>query len=138
MKTALLCITLLLTGCQFSDQPSGFKLYVQHAKDSIELRQQNDALHALIESPGGIGTGSITRKTDPWPKNITLRFHLRDLEGFRIHNGTDEITGFLGNPDPDALRIEKTGKWIEVTVPAELLEPNPSWISFHWVDFYRH
>ncbi len=138
MKTLLLCITLLLTACQSSDKPPVFETFIQHPADTIRLQQQKGSLQILIDSPGGIGSGSVTRKAGRWPENITLRLHLRDLEGFRIHNGTDEITGFLGNPGPDALRIEKTGEWIEVTVPEKLLEHNPPLLSFHWVDFYRH
>ncbi len=39
-----------------------------------------------IHSPSGIGSATIHR--DSWPDHLTLRLHLRGLEGLTVHHGS--------------------------------------------------
>jgi hypothetical protein len=111
-----------------------------------------------IQSPGGIGNADIELLSGSYPAQITLRLHIKSLEGFKLTYGkttvsasssgtADSATESLIQSDGSERAITSLSPWwmeirpeqeyLEITLPRALIQEKPKSFSLEWVDFYR-
>lgn len=66
---------------QIKETKPGDRFEVRHAQTPIEDVQR---VNIDVYSERGIGQCILSRKTESWPKSITVRFHLRGLESLTL------------------------------------------------------
>lgn len=66
---------------QIKETKPGDRFEVRHAQTPIEGVQR---VNIDVYSERGIGQCILSRKTESWPKSITVRFHLRGLESLTL------------------------------------------------------
>ena len=113
--------------------------------NSIEAVTQDSAVIFEVKSGSGIGSGKIKLVEGNWPKKVSIRLHLRGLEGFSVSNGkkTFQRSGLnirmldpKGNPVEGKYLLKKKG-YYEAAIPPPLLGPDVKELQIRWVDFYR-
>jgi hypothetical protein len=111
----MLRYALLLTAAPFAtaaDDPT-FKYTLQKDKDSITATTKDGSTTFAIVSPGGIGSGTITRVGDAWPKAIVVRLNLSGLEKFDAKAGKLELHAFVNVSSMKSVTFTKDGKPVE-------------------------
>ncbi|WP_254506836.1 hypothetical protein [Anatilimnocola floriformis] len=124
-----------------------------------------DDKHAIVEirCERGIDTCYLVRSGEAWPKEITLKLHLRGLESLKVSHGNSAIewsvassadhtarssyhsgkrVGELKAGDPlfseaKFIKGEKETSYFQVPIAAKHLAENPARIKLQWIDFYR-
>lgn len=98
-----------------------------------------------ISSEFGIGSAAIKLKRERWPDSLTIRLHLRGLEGFIVSNGTTtlekhqlSIQAYDQSMTPfDGEYLMSEAGYYEIRLPKALLTESATDIHINWVDFYR-
>ena len=111
-----------------------------------------------VRSESGIGSATVTRRSDTWPESICVHLHLRGLESFKLENGKlalewsvsssgendsrvslhqDGEESAIGKGSPLYSEAKAEHGYFEVPLPARLLQENPETITLRWIDFYR-
>lgn len=110
----------------------------------------------------GIDQGVLRRTGDHWPKEIVLQLNLRGLESLKVTSGNVTLewsvpssgegpanallrsgkrVSTLAPGDPlftEVRRVkDKDQQFFQVSIPAKLLDSNPTQIRLQWIDFYR-
>lgn len=114
--------------------------------DRIEITGDHRAILLNVHSSDGIGSATIRRALDSWPAMVKVRLNLRNLEFFKVGNGTITVEGRLksdrweiapaqGSRLPAAIRQMEA--FIEIKLPAVLFAREPEAIVLEWIDAYR-
>lgn len=119
-----------------------------------------------IESPVGIATATIQRRTATWPAKMTVRLRLQGLERLIFQVGEDAVSWSIPSSAPKTQLIKLTqaggrtsidesteyyakvamrggdtvplkNGYFEVSLPTKLLQGNPQSFTLSWVDFFR-
>ena len=113
--------------------------------NSIKAVTHDSAVIFEVKSTSGIGSGKIKLVAGNWPKKVSVRLHLRGLEGFSVSNGKKTLQRSdlnilmldpKGNPVEGKYLLKKKG-YYEAAIPPPLLGPDVKELQIRWVDFYR-
>jgi len=74
-----------------ASEPKPLRILTQRADDRIETSFAEGLTTISIHSPAGISHASIQRNVAHWPQKLTLRLHLRGLEGLHIVSDQAEL-----------------------------------------------
>lgn len=97
----------------------------------MDIQVENGAAQIDIQSPTGIGSASFELESGAMPQDITLRLHLKGLEGFRLSSARDQISasvsGEAANADTQTIRSSGTESplspgdplWVEIEIVSE-------------------
>lgn len=160
----VLVVVCALAGCQGGGEPAEGEAPAPAARPSApplevgalrpgdRARVVRDGYGARVEveSAEGIGELELTRPIgEPWPPTVVLRFQaLQALESFsagtvgreadltakgQLAHGAESST----SDGPLGLRFARRQGFIEVTLPAALLEPGSGTLRVSWVDYLR-
>jgi len=110
-------------------------------------RSDTDRLNALIDisSEFGIGRATVKLAQGTWPESVTVRLHLRGLEGFTVSNGTTVMEKHQLSVQAYNLNrrlfswddsVNEAG-YYEVRLPALLFAEGATVLQIQWIDFYR-
>jgi len=145
-----------------SAQPE-FIVITKNPEDLVDIQMQDGAAQIDIQSPTGIGSASFELESGAMPENVTLRLHLKGLEGFRLLSARDQISASVSGDtqtilssgtesplspgDPLWVEIEIVSEaekkipldqgYFEVTVPQEFIRNAGEMFEIEWIDFYR-
>lgn len=129
----------------------------------MDIQFENGTSWIDIQSPTGIGSATFELESGTMPANMTLRFHLKGLEEFRLTSAQDRISASVSSGDQTLLSsgtetpllpghplwmkieiVSNAGKkipledgYFEVIVPQEFLLKTGKTFEIEWVDFYR-
>jgi hypothetical protein len=112
-----------------SDQPAKFKITTKRKDDRVEVRVEKDKAVFSAHSPFGISQAVIERVGETWPKEVTLRLHLKALEGFRASNGRVNLDAAVSIQKGKA----KVRWWKDSQEDAALDEKSPFWTDLRIV-----
>lgn len=119
-----------------------------------------------IESPVGIATATIQRRTATWPAKMMVRLRLQGLERLIFQVGEDAVSWSIPSSAPQTQLIKLTqagvrtsidesseyyakvamrggdtvplkNGYFELPLPTKLLQGNPESFTLSWVDFFR-
>ncbi|MGB3767252.1 MAG: hypothetical protein WA947_11895 [Phormidesmis sp.] len=111
--------------------------------DRFEADRSNTLID--VSSEFGIGRATVKLAQGEWPEAVTVRLHLRGLEGFTVSNGTTVIEkhqlsvqaySFNGRFFSRDDSVDETG-YYEVRLPALLFAEGATALEIQWIDFYR-
>lgn len=138
------------------DTNAPFRAELRKAEDSAAVTLEDGATVVTIASRSGIGGAKLVRTGVGWPAQLTVRLALKGLESLRMENGAIQFDASLkgprlvpywkagtGDQRPQTVGgtlevvLRKTEVAVEIVVPKELMEGNPTEIRFGWIDFYR-
>lgn len=153
--SSILAFTLACISFAADDEKvEGKPFYNFRAKRATAVESPNGEQIRVI-SPTGIGELEIERLREKWPAKLVLRIEVKELEGIQLRNEQLDIHSFhkateseIRVRDGDAWKeskgqpkhrvtIVKGDGYLDVTLPAVLLEGNPEKLHIHWVDYYR-
>jgi hypothetical protein len=60
---------------------------------------------ATVESKSGIGSATLSRVGESWPKELVVRLHLRGLESFKVENGRTVVEWSKSSSGDQASRV---------------------------------
>jgi len=152
------------------DEPSASPLAAEVGRENsrVQFFATGEKTIVDITSEFGIDKGTVRRTSSTWPKEMTVRLHLRGLERFLVGNGETSVawsvasTGNhqstvslrsgteetpLDKRSPYYTEVQIVGGngsfplktgYFEVALPAKLLASNPEQITLQWIDFYRN
>jgi hypothetical protein len=152
----MLCVAVAMTACTANASP---QFNAAADKDNqLSLSVEDETAVIDVQSPSGIGKADVEFLSGSYPAQIILRLHIEKLEGFKLtfgrttvsasSSGTSEpVTQSLIESDgseraltPSSslwIDIQPEQKYLEVRLPASLIQEKPESFSFQWVDFYR-
>jgi len=135
---------------------SQLKVELGKSEDSAGITSTHNAAVVTITSKSGIGGAKLIRTGEGWPARLTIRLGVKGLESFGMENGIIHANTSLKRPKgipywqvgkdekrpegPDGtleIAMTKTDEVIEIVIPREMMDGNPEWISFGWIDFFR-
>lgn len=124
--------------------------------DRATVTTQEKVMTVTLISATGIGGAKLRRPDTLWPSELRLRLQLKELEGLEMRNGVIHFSTFRknkekvsywkageseskGHPPAGEFEVEigQGEGWVEIVVPAKMLEKKAREIEFHWVDYYR-
>lgn len=117
-----------------------FSAQCKNAADRAVAELADGRLILTVTSPGGIGSATVTRQRDDWPKKILLRLLLKGLEGFTVGNGRENLKASINSQgaisaDKGLTLTRKDGS-IHIVLPEGFLAGDDK-LTFSWGDFYR-
>ena len=152
----MLCVVVAMTACTRNGHPQ-FKAATD--KDNqLSWSIEDETAVIDVQSPGGIGKADIELLSGSYPAQITLRLHIKNLEGFKLTYGKTTVSAASsGTPEtvtqsliqsdgseraitslsPGWMEIRPEQEYLEITLPRALTQEKPKSFSFQWVDFYR-
>jgi hypothetical protein len=161
-------LSFLLVSCASlpaNAQPEepAFIVITKNPDDQVDIQYENDTALIDIQSPTGVGSATFELDSSSMPGNLTLRLHLKGLEGFRLTSAQDQISASVSSGDTaavDSQSIVSSGtespllpghplwmeielaagqaeKYFEVTVPPEFIREAGKTFEIEWIDFYR-
>jgi len=148
---------LLVAACQRAVVRPALSVTTTRKGDKVEIVTAGNQSVLLVTSELGIGQATVKASNGVWPERLVLRFYLGDLEGLTLTNSRIHMSSFLGasgqtlyyakdnagRVDRSApaghiyLTIVKQPTYIDVIVPALMLQNNTPSFQFEWVDWYR-
>ena len=105
----ILVATFLSVGCASATDESPFKITSKRDDDKIEVTARNDKAVISVHSTAGISQALIERNIEHWPDTVTLRLHLKGLEGLRVSNGKITLEAAVSSQD-GTVRLWEDGK----------------------------
>jgi hypothetical protein len=125
---------LSLAAAALAGEPR-LKTELRKAEDKIEVSTTNSQAVITVTSVSGIGGAKVSLAEGAWPTNVTIRLTVKTLESFSIGHSQTNMTGSL--KDPGGLKITQQADHIQIVVPPQLLQANPPYVDFKWIDAYR-
>lgn len=147
MKYSFLLYLIICRACfNHALTPPIFEVSYPHNKHG-EIKISSSTKHTIIDitSESGMGKGTVKLIKGKWPEILSVRLHLKGLEGFTVSNGKTTID----KSDMSVKAYDKNGQlfekkylmnepgYYEVHLPNALFEAGTTYIEIHWVDFYR-
>ena len=127
-NSAIFIVAFLSVGCASAADESPFKITTKRDDDRIEVTVRDDKAVIAIRSPFGISQAVIERRDDTWPDTLTMRLHLRGLEGLKISNGRITLDAAMSTQD-STVRLWENGK-----EDSPLDFRSPYWMEIHLID----
>lgn len=119
-KTAIAMIALTVSfpaHITYADEPK-FEVVVKRADDKVEVKTMDGTTTFSVRSPFGIGNAVIKRVEPNWPERVSLRLHLKGLEGLKVSNGKVELVAEVSGTDNKRyLQKSSEGKILNLTKP---------------------
>lgn len=106
--------------------PSRFRITTKRDTDRVEVTVEKTATVFSIRSPVGIGEAVIARTDEKWPREVTLRLHLKGLESFRVANGKVTLGTSVSSQADDKFRVRL---WKDGKEDAPLDADSPFWME---------
>ena len=126
--SAIFVATVLTVGCASAVDESPFKITTKRDDDNIEVTARDDKAVISVHSPSGISQADIERSDKDWPHSMTLRLHLKGLEGLKISDGKITFEAAVSTQDSTA-RLWENGK-----EDSPLDSRSPYWMEIHLID----
>ncbi len=116
-------------------------------RQANEVTVSSSSFNTLIDisSEFGRGNAAIKLKDGEWPESLTIRLHLRGLEGFVVSNGITtiekhqlDVQAYDQNMSPFSQEyLMSEAGYYEIRLPRSLFAEGVTDIQIQWVDFYR-
>ncbi len=126
--SAIFVATVLTVGCASAVDESPFRITTKRDDDRIGVTFRDDKAVISVHSPFGISQAVIERKDKKWPDSITLRLHLKGLEGLKISDGKITLEAAVSTQDCTA-RL-----WEDGREDSPLDSGNHSWMEIRLID----
>lgn len=153
---AIALLIFAVAGCTTGQHGQAIQAELKKPEDTVAVTATEHATVVNVTSKSGIGGATLVRIGDAWPTRITIRLKLNNLESFDMNNDSIRFNTFikhqgrvpywnidrnerpLDSPDGtlDAL-IRRVDEWLEILVPAEMIQGNPKRIDFRWINEFR-
>ena len=127
-NSAIFIVAFLSVGCAGAADESSFKIITKRDDDKIEVTVRDDKAVIAIRSPFGISQAVIERRDDTWPDTLSMRLHLKGLEGLKISNGRITLEAAMSTQD-STVRLWENGK-----EDSPLDFRSPYWMEIHLID----
>ena len=114
---------------------SPFVVTPRKPQDKVQAQLENGRASLAITSPSGIGGAVVKPTQGRWPTNLVVRLRYDAERAFERLEGFNAVAE--GGVRYDEIRGRATAQWMEVELPAKLLQSNPASIELSWVDMYR-
>ena len=115
-------IWIFLSGLAWSEEtptPADFSAALFKSTDRAYVRLADGRLTIRIRSESGIGSGTIRRAAEAWPKVVVIKLHLSGLEKFRVTAGKTTIAAAVSGNDQRNQRVEQIVGKDEVPLAAD-------------------
>jgi hypothetical protein len=125
---ALVMTVMTVIGQAFADDTPAFKITTKRSEDRIVVKLSDTNVQFVVQSPAGIGSGTIERTTERWPDTVVLRLRLNGLESFKLSSDKLQLDASISSQNGD-VRLWKDGKEDE-----PLDAKNPYWMEIRIQD----
>jgi hypothetical protein len=155
-SVALLSLAACASSARQIDRPT-FRYTPLKGDPRIVFTTSNEMLLIDITSPTGIGSATIEKVSGQWPPKIVMRLHVKGLESFKFHYGSniveisissttkavretlvqDGMMSTLGPSDDAWMNVTPNSNYFDIEVPAGFLKSGENKFTIEWIDFYR-
>ncbi len=125
--TLVMTMTTLI-GQAFAGDAPKFKITTKRSDDRIVVKYSDTKVLFVVQSPTGIGSGTIERTTERWPDSVVLQLRLNGLESFKLLSDKLKLDASISSQNGD-VRLWKDGKEDE-----PLDAKNPYWMEIRIQD----
>jgi hypothetical protein len=161
LPALLACVLVVnLAACAPATQQidrSTFRYTPLKGDPRIVFTTSNEMLLIDITSPTGIGSAAIEKTSGQWPPKIVMRLHVKGLESFKFHYGSntveisvssttkavretlvqDGMMSTLGPNDDAWMNVTPNSGYFDIEAPAGFLKSGENKFTIEWIDFYR-
>lgn len=147
-----LCVCVLLTGCG-PDAATEYELSCRQDIDSVypDVEDGKDSVVFHVNSETGVGGVRIEPANGCWPEKVVVRLNLREIDSLTVSNGPTKVTArkpdgpmiyhvvgerpcrLRGENSPLCLKIRRTGRGIDVTIPPVMYGAEHPYVELGWV-----
>jgi len=110
--------------------PDHFKITTKRDTDKLVATREDEKTVFTLQSETGIGTATIQRTSESWPKVILLRMKLKGLERFKATNGTRTLNASIASGDVQ----ERIRLWENDLEETPLDDTSPLWTDLQLLD----